>query len=122
MEERRLIAAVLFVATYLVVALGRLPGLRLDRTGAAVVGAAFMVAFGVVTAEQAYGFVDMGTLVLLFGMMVIVGHLKLAGFFRWTGTTVARHARTPHRLLAGLIAAVGILSPRCSSMTPCAWP
>jgi Na+/H+ antiporter NhaD/arsenite permease-like protein len=118
-EERLLIAAVLFAATYVVVALGRLPGLRLDRTGAAVVGAAFMVAFGVITPEQAYGLVDMGTLVLLFGMMVIVGHLKLAGFFRWTGATVARHARTPHRLLAGLVAIVGVLSALFVNDTVC---
>jgi Na+/H+ antiporter NhaD/arsenite permease-like protein len=47
-------AAVVFVLTYVVVALGRLPGLRLDRMGAAVVGAAFMVALRVVTPEQAY--------------------------------------------------------------------
>jgi Na+/H+ antiporter NhaD/arsenite permease-like protein len=48
-----LTAAVIFAATYLVVALGRAPGIRLDRTGAAVVGAAFMVAFQVVTPERA---------------------------------------------------------------------
>ena len=35
-------------------------------------GAAFMVAFHVVTPEQAYRMVDLGTLVLLFGMMVVV--------------------------------------------------
>jgi len=65
-----LTAAVIFTLTYVVVALGRVPGLRLDRTGAAVVGAAFMAAFHVVTPEQAFRMVDMGTLVLLFGMMV----------------------------------------------------
>src|SRR6266496_1045513 len=118
-EERLLTAAVLFLATYVVVALGRLPGLRLDRTGAAVVGAAFMVALRVVTPEQAYALVDMGTLVLLFGMMVIVGHLKLAGFFRWAGVTVAKHARTPHRLLAGLITVAGGLSALFVNDTVC---
>ena len=118
-EERLLTAAVLFLATYVVVALGRLPGLRLDRTGAAVVGAAFMVALRVVTPEQAYALVDMGTLVLLFGMMVIVGHLKLAGFFRWAGVTVAKHARTPHRLLAGLITVAGVLSALFVNDTVC---
>ncbi|HYU43050.1 MAG TPA: hypothetical protein VEQ84_12955 [Vicinamibacteria bacterium] len=49
-----LTAAVIFTATYVVVALGRVPGLRLDRTGAAVVGAAFMIAFHVVSAEEAF--------------------------------------------------------------------
>jgi Na+/H+ antiporter NhaD/arsenite permease-like protein len=112
------------VATYVVVGLGRVPGLRLDRTGAAVVGAAFMVAFHVVTPEEAYRLVDMATLVLLFGMMVLVGHLRLAGFFRWAGVEVARRARTPRQLLGGLIALAGVLSALfvndtiCLALTP----
>ena len=79
------------------VALGGVPrlGLRLDRTGAAVVGAAFMVAFHVVTPGEAYRFIDIGTLVLLFGMMIVVGHLRLAGFFRWAGAGGAARAHAP---------------------------
>jgi Na+/H+ antiporter NhaD/arsenite permease-like protein len=114
-----LTAAVIFVLTYVVVALGRLPGLRLDRTGAAVVGAAFMVAFHVLTPEEAYRAVDLATLVLLFGMMVVVGHLRLAGFFRWAGVAVARRAGSPRQLLAGLIAASGVLSALFVNDTIC---
>jgi Na+/H+ antiporter NhaD/arsenite permease-like protein len=105
-----LTAAIIFAATYLVVALGRAPGIRLDRTGAAVVGAAFMVAFHVVTPERAYAMVDLGTLVLLFGTMVLVGHLRLAGFFRWVAASVARRAASPRQLLAGLVGVAGLLS------------
>ena len=114
-----LTAALIFVATYVVVALGHFPGLRLDRTGAAVVGAAFMVALQVVTPDQAFHMIDLATLVLLFGMMVIVGHLRLAGFFRWAGVVVARHARTPHMLLAGLIVVAGLLSALFVNDTVC---
>lgn len=114
-----LTAAVIFLATYVAVALGGLPGLRLDRTGAAVVGAAFMVAFHVVTPEDAYRLVDLGTLVLLFGMMVVVAHLRLAGFFRWAGALVARHAATPRRLLAGVVAVAGLLSALFVNDTVC---
>jgi len=119
-----LTAAVIFAATYLVVALGRAPGIRLDRTGAAVVGAAFMVAFHVVTPERAYAMVDLGTVVLLFGTMVIVGHLRLAGFFRWVAAAVARRAASPRQLLAGLVAVAGVLSAVfvndtiCLALTP----
>lgn len=114
-----LTAAVVFAATYLVVALGRVPGLRLDRTGAAVVGAALMVALHVVTPDEAYRYVDLGTLVLLFGTMVIVGHLKLAGFFRYVGAQVARRAQTPHALLLGLVLASGLLSALFVNDTVC---
>jgi Na+/H+ antiporter NhaD/arsenite permease-like protein len=78
-----------------------------------------MVACRVVTPEQAYALVDMGTLVLLFGMMVIVGHLKLAGFFRWAGVTVAKHARSPRMLLAGLVGVAGVLSALFVNDTVC---
>jgi Na+/H+ antiporter NhaD/arsenite permease-like protein len=119
-----LTAAVVFAATYLVVAVGRAPGIRLDRTGAAVVGAAFMVALHVVTPEQAYRMVDLGTLVLLFGTMILVAHLRLAGFFRWVAAAVARRASSPRMLLAGLVAVAGILSAVfvndtiCVALTP----
>ena len=113
------VAAAIFIATYVVVAVGRVPGLRLDRTGAAVVGAAFMIAFHVVSAEAAYRMVDLGTIVLLFGMMVVVAHLKLAGFFRWAGVAVARRARSPRQLLGGLVAMSGLLSALFVNDTVC---
>lgn len=112
-------AGVVFVLTYVVVALGRVPGLRLNRTGAAVVGAAGMVALRVLTPEQAYRAVDLATLVLLFGMMVIVGHLRLSGFFRLSGAWIARRARTPLQLLAGLVMVSGVLSALFVNDTVC---
>jgi len=36
----------IFAVTYLVIAVGRLPGFRLDRAGAALVGASLMLALG----------------------------------------------------------------------------
>ena len=42
-------AILIFAATYLVVAIGRLPGFRVDRTGAAIIGAILMVACNVLT-------------------------------------------------------------------------
>ena len=36
-------AILIFAITYLVLAIGRLPGFRIDRTGAAIIGASFMV-------------------------------------------------------------------------------
>ena len=90
-----LIAALIFLATYLVIALGRAPGLRLDRTGAALLGASLMVASGTLTLEQAYKAVDLDTLTLLLGMMIIVAHLRLAGFFQLAAAWVGEHAHRP---------------------------
>jgi hypothetical protein len=43
MQPITIISVLIFLATYLVVALGRLPGLHVDRTGAALIGASLMV-------------------------------------------------------------------------------
>ena len=51
--DRRVAAAAIFAVTYLVVAIGKLPVLRLDRAGAALLGAALMVATGVLTLDEA---------------------------------------------------------------------
>ena len=46
LDLRTLVTVVIFVATYAGVALGRVPGLRIDRAGIARVGASLMIAFG----------------------------------------------------------------------------
>jgi Na+/H+ antiporter NhaD/arsenite permease-like protein len=78
-----LIAAVtvLIVGSSIVgVALGRWPLLRANRTTITLLGVALLLAIGAVTLQQAYAALDLNTLLLLFSMMVLNGHLFLAGF------------------------------------------
>src|SRR5215813_15529327 len=82
-HARILAAYAIFTGSYVVFALGKFPGMKIDRPGAAIIGAVLMVAFGIVGAAQALASIDFGTVVLLFSMMVIVAHLRLAGFFDW---------------------------------------
>ena len=63
--------AVIFVLTYAGVALGRIPGLRLDRAGIALTGAAMTMAVGALTPREAYQAIDLDTLALLLGMMIV---------------------------------------------------
>ena len=114
-----LIAALIFLATYVVIALGRAPGLRLDRTGAALLGASLMVASGTLTLEQAYKAVDLDTLTLLLGMMIIVAHLRLAGFFQLAAAWVGEHAHRPALLLVGVVLVSGLLSAFLVNDTVC---
>jgi Na+/H+ antiporter NhaD/arsenite permease-like protein len=62
---------VTFLFVYLAMVVGCVPGLRLDRTGAALFGALALVAAGAITAQAAWLAVDVPTLALLFGMMVL---------------------------------------------------
>jgi len=92
---RELIAGGIFLATYFVFAVGTLPGFRIDRTGAAIIGAGLVVVTGVLPLPQAVAAVDVPTLVLLFGMMIVTAYLRLSGFFRLVMTWALRRARTP---------------------------
>jgi len=100
---------IIFLSSYLVFAMGKFPGLKVDRPGAAIVGAVAMIACRVVLATDALHFIDFSTLVLLFSMMVIVGNLRLAGFFEWNAEAVLRHLR-PTQLLPAVILTCGFLS------------
>jgi Na+/H+ antiporter NhaD/arsenite permease-like protein len=100
---------VVFLVSYIVFALGKLPGMKIDRPGMAIIGAVLMVAFRVVPAGEALQFIDFSTLVLLFSMMLVVGCLHLTGFFEWiTEQIIAR--LNPRHLLPAIIFLTGILS------------
>jgi Na+/H+ antiporter NhaD/arsenite permease-like protein len=106
----RVIALVAFLGAYLGLALGRLPGLRVDRTGVAIIGAALMVVGGGLSWSAAVAAVDANTLVLLFGMMIVAGYLRLSGFFHLVTYWAVRRARSPAGLLLVVIVASGALS------------
>src|SRR5438105_2070335 len=108
-ETTVLAGVIIFLASYVVFALGKFPGPKIDRTGAAIIGAIAMVVFRVVPGEGAIRAVDFSTVVLLFAMMLVVGGLKLAGFFEWNAELVLRHLR-PRMLLPALILTCGLLS------------
>jgi Na+/H+ antiporter NhaD/arsenite permease-like protein len=108
--ETSLVAAyIIFVASYLVFALGKFPGLKIDRPGAAIIGAVATVAFRLVPPHEALHFIDFPTVVLLFSMMLIVGNLHLAGFFEWSVEHVLRRVK-PAYLLPAVVFASGLFS------------
>jgi Na+/H+ antiporter NhaD/arsenite permease-like protein len=109
-QHKELLAILIFCLTYLLISGRQLKILPLNRPSAALLGTVLMVAFGILTPEQAYRAVDYDTLVLLLGMMLISAYLFLAGFFDWAADWILRRARTPQALLLHLIFTSGILS------------
>jgi Na+/H+ antiporter NhaD/arsenite permease-like protein len=105
-----LATAAIFVLTYAGVTLGRIPGLRLDRAGVALTGAALMMAVGALSPQEAYRAVDLDTIVLLLGMMIVVAHLKLSGFFRLVAGWALTRAHSARLLLVAVVLTAGILS------------
>ena len=73
-----IVPAAILLGTYLVLAIGQPPLLRIDRTGAAVIGAILVVTAGALPLDEAFRALDSRTLILLFGMMVVVANLQLS--------------------------------------------
>src|SRR4029079_18897584 len=97
-DGRMLAAYLIFFGSYFVFALGKFPWMKIDRPGAAIIGAVLMVAFGIVGAFDALAAIDFPTVVLLFSMMLIVGNLRLAGFFDWIAEWIIRRLHPRHLL------------------------
>jgi Na+/H+ antiporter NhaD/arsenite permease-like protein len=75
------LAFIIFVVTYIIIALGQPPLFRIDRTGAAIIGASLMLVFKVLTVNDAYEAIDYKTIIILFGMMILIANLRLSGVF-----------------------------------------
>ncbi|MDQ2103370.1 SLC13 family permease [Azospirillum sp. C340-1] len=101
---------VLFAVTYVGMALGRFPGLRIDRTGIALVAAILLLAVGALESGQVAEAIDFPTLFILFGLMVLSAQYAASGFYDWCALRVAQAARSPARLLAVTVAVGGGLS------------
>ena len=112
-------AVAIFAMTYLVLAIGRLPGFRLDRAGAALVGASLMVAVGVMPLEEVPKAIDFDTIILLLGVMIVVANLRLSGFFGLVNGWVVTRARHPIVLLTTVVLVSGVLSAFLVNDTIC---
>lgn len=117
-------AAVIALVTFVALALGEVPGLKLNRATIAMIGAGAVLVFGVLTLAEAERTIDLGTLILLLSMMIINAVLELSGFFTWVGEVVIERANAPTVLLALVVVTSGVLSmlflndPVCVMLTP----
>ncbi|HEY8550191.1 MAG TPA: anion transporter [Vicinamibacterales bacterium] len=114
-----IVAGLVLVWTYLVLAIGRAPFLRVDRAGATIVGATLMIAAGVLSLDEAYAAIDFRTLILLFGMMVLIAHLRMARFFRTIVRWVTMRVHEPALLLMAVVFVSGVLSALFVNDTIC---
>jgi Na+/H+ antiporter NhaD/arsenite permease-like protein len=104
------VAATIFILTYVGVALGRVPGLMLDRTGIALLGAMAMVLFGVATIPQATAAIDIPTILLLYALMIVSAQLRLGGFYTWVVLKSTAWLTHPRSFLMIMMALSALLS------------
>src|SRR6266545_4996720 len=119
LEGAVLAALVIFALTYVAVAVGRVPGLSVDRPSAALLGAVVMVAAGVLSPSEAGRAVNGDTLGLLLGTMILSAYLGEAGFFRWASGRILRAVAGPRALLWAIVFTAGVLSAFLVNDTVC---
>jgi Na+/H+ antiporter NhaD/arsenite permease-like protein len=107
---RPVAAGGIFAGSYAALAIGKVPGLAIDRAGIALVGACLMVVAGAIPLEEAYRAIDLNTITLLLGMMIVVANLRLSGFFALANAWIAVRAHRPITLLAAIVFLTGLLS------------
>jgi Na+/H+ antiporter NhaD/arsenite permease-like protein len=109
MEPIKIILAI-FALTYIGIAIGRIPGLKINRVGIALLGAIGMMIFGGITTASAVSYVNWPTICLLFGFFVISAQLRLSGFYDKVAVSIANQLGHPARFLLILMLATGGLS------------
>jgi Na+/H+ antiporter NhaD/arsenite permease-like protein len=122
MDTATVLAVFSFV--YFGMFLGEIPGLRLDRTGIALLGAIALLATENVSPREAWDAVNVSAVSLLLGLMVVSAQFKLGGFYTAVTRRLASANASPEALLALLIGITGLLSALlvndivCLAVTP----
>jgi Na+/H+ antiporter NhaD/arsenite permease-like protein len=100
----------IFAFTYIGMALGRVPGLRIDRSGIAMIAAVVLVAAGAMPVDEIAAAIHFPTLLLMGGLMILSARVGAAGFYDAAAAWIAGQAGRPLRLLALTVGVSGILS------------
>jgi Na+/H+ antiporter NhaD/arsenite permease-like protein len=101
------------------IAVGRLPGLRMNRATIALFFAVLLIASGSISPSDAGAAIDLGTISLLFAMMLIIANLRLSGFFSAASARIIAAARGPRELLGLVVVSSGFLSALFLNDTVC---
>ena len=104
------IILLIFVVTYVGIAIGHIPGLKVNRPGIALLGAIGMLIFGSLTTADAISYINWPTICLLFGFFVISAQLRLSGFYDRVAVKLANQLGNPARFLLILMVVTAGLS------------
>jgi Na+/H+ antiporter NhaD/arsenite permease-like protein len=109
----------IFLITYLLIAIQQFPGIKINRPAASLVGAVAMVMIGGMPASEAYRAIDPNVIVFLLGVLLLTAYLDLGGFFEWTAALMIHRVRSARMLLAAIVAFGGVLSALFINDTIC---
>lgn len=82
------IVLTIFVATFALIVFE-----KFDKALLALIGAILMICFGAINFEQALGFIEFETVVLLMSMMLLVEVVRESGIFSWVTVRLAKKSK-----------------------------
>ncbi len=109
LHDKPVILAI-FAITYIGIAMGHVPGLKLNRVGIALLGAIAMMIFGGIGTGDVISFINWPTIFLLFGFFVLSAQLRLSGFYDLVANGISARLEHPARFLLVLMLVTGGLS------------
>jgi Na+/H+ antiporter NhaD/arsenite permease-like protein len=110
MQTEILLAAIVFIVTYVLISVRRFKRFAIERYVAALLGAALMIVLGVVTPQDALAAVDLSIIALLLGMMLLVASLEVCGFFTWVSVKIITTAKNQFQFLILVMVSTAVLS------------
>jgi Na+/H+ antiporter NhaD/arsenite permease-like protein len=105
-----IIALAVFLLTYALISIRRVGKWTLDRPAVALFGAVLMILLGVVAPGEALAAIDLNTIALLLGMMLVVVSLELCGFFDMVARRMIAASKDQRRFLAVVMITTAVLS------------
>lgn len=91
---------------------------KLDRSVTALGGAALLILIHIISQEEAIASIDVNTILLLIGMMIVVGITQTTGLFGWMAVHSVRLAGgKPWRVMIALIWVTALLSAIFDNVT-----
>ncbi|MBP5857834.1 anion transporter [Marivibrio halodurans] len=103
------VSIAVFAAVYTGMALGRWPGVRMDRAGIALVGAVLLLTLAENRGEL-LATINGEALALLFGLMLLSAQFEASGLYRVAAGRLAAARRGDLALVAGVAGVTGTLS------------
>lgn len=110
METVVIAALIVFIITYLLIAVNRTPWFELKRSHVALIGAVGMLIIGALSFTEAFDSIDFKVLALLLGMMALVAGLEYAGLFTLISDRLLRFSGSGIKLLLVIMLSSAFLS------------
>jgi Na+/H+ antiporter NhaD/arsenite permease-like protein len=110
MSLEQTLRSLVIIISYIALALGYIPGLRLNRASIALISTAILISLGGLTLKQAWEAIDPNTIIFLLSMMIINGYLTFSGFFNLSLSYLLKFTLSPLILIILLSISTAFLS------------